>query len=153
MFFAHPETHRQSPKGNQVINTLISYLLFLAHTHQLHDALALPACDGVIHRSEGGFVDLHVLLPSRLDGLVCDQHKECRIRIAVLLRGAGISETVVSLNRRSRTFCEAHRPYRWVAEDHCGDGGVVQLGVLLALKQPVCQLPACSDGNCPDMTQ
>lgn len=46
------------------------------------------------------------------------------------------------------TFCEAHRPNRWMAEHHSGDGWVVQLGVLLALKQPVCQLPACSDGNC-----
>lgn len=46
------------------------------------------------------------------------------------------------------TFREAHRTDGWVAEHHCGNVGVVHLGVLLALKQSVCQLSACSNGNC-----
>lgn len=52
-----------------------SYLLLLAHTHQLHDALTLPAREGVIHRSERSLVDLHILLPSRFNGLLCGKHK------------------------------------------------------------------------------
>ncbi len=48
------------------------------------------------------------------------------------------------------TFCEAHCSDGWVAEHHCGDSRVVQLGVLLALKQSVCKLSACSNGNYPD---
>lgn len=49
------------------------------------------------------------------------------------------------------TFCEAHRSDGWMAEHHGGDRRVVQLGVFLALKQSVCQLSACSYGNCPNM--
>lgn len=41
-----------------------SYLLLLAHTHQLHDALTLPARDGVIHGSKRSLVDLYVFLSS-----------------------------------------------------------------------------------------
>lgn len=48
------------------------------------------------------------------------------------------------------TFCEAHCTNGWVAEHHCGNSRVVQLGILLALKQSVCQLSACSNGNCPN---
>lgn len=62
------------------------------------------------------------------------------------------SNSLTSIMKPSLTFCEADRPDGWVAEHHCGDGGVVQLGVLLALKQSVCQLPACSDGNCSNTT-
>lgn len=50
------------------------------------------------------------------------------------------------------TFCEAHSSDGWVAEHHGGDAGVVQLGVFLALKQPVGQLSPCGYGNWPRQT-
>lgn len=54
-------------------NTRLAYLLLLADTHQLHDAQALPGGDGVIHRSERGLVDLHILLSPRFVGLLCEE--------------------------------------------------------------------------------
>lgn len=60
------------------LRTEDSYLLLLAHTHQLHDALTLPACDGVIHWSERSLVDLHILLPSSSNGLLCDKHRKLK---------------------------------------------------------------------------
>lgn len=47
-----------------------AYLLLLSHTHQFHDALTLPARDGVVHRCERSLVDLHILLSSGFNGLL-----------------------------------------------------------------------------------
>lgn len=52
-----------------------SYLLLLANTHQFHDALTLPARHGMIHRSERSLVDLHILLSSGFNGLLCNINK------------------------------------------------------------------------------
>lgn len=57
-------------------------------------------------------------------------------------------ESEIRLVNGPVTFCEAHSTDWWVAEHHCGDAGVVQLRVLLALEQSMCKLSACSNGNC-----
>lgn len=48
------------------------------------------------------------------------------------------------------TFCEPHGADGRVAENDRGDVLVVQPGVLLALEEPVGQLPASCNGHCTE---
>lgn len=75
-----------------IVRRFVADLLLLACAHELHDALGLLLGEGVIHRSERSFVDLHVFLSSRFNGLLCSEHKRLSIWISVQL-----SKTVINI--------------------------------------------------------
>lgn len=128
-----------------------THLLLLAGTHQLHHTLHLPLGDRVVQGGEGRGVDLHIVLPMCRDGFICQQKAPCIGFPSLFLHtstGSDLMPAGLPAAHPTLTFGEAHGPDWWVAEDNSGDVAVVQMGILLAPKEPVRQLPPGRDGHC-----